>query len=201
MLDTRINGLLRPVVDAMGRVLAGSGMKADQVTLAAALAGTLGAVAVGLGATTAGLILLLLNRMGDGLDGAVARATAPTDRGGFLDISLDFWVYAAFPVAFAVLDPTRNALPAAVLLAAFLLNGTAFLAFAVMADRRGMVTSAQGLKSLYFLAGLAEGFETIVVFSACCLWPALFAWLAPAFACLCLASAASRVLTGWRLLA
>lgn len=40
----------------------------------------------------AGIFLLPLNRVGDGLDGAIARATAPTDRGGLLD----FWVYVAF---------------------------------------------------------------------------------------------------------
>ena len=201
MLDAKINGLLRPAVDAVGRRLAARGMMADNVTLFGAAVGGLGALAVALGATTAGLVLLLLGRLCDGLDGAIARASAPTDRGGFLDISLDFLVYAAFPLAFAVLDPGRNALAAALLLASFLLNGTAFLAFATMAERRGMVTSAQGLKSLYFLAGLAEGFETIVVFATCCLWPQAFVWLAPPFACLCLASAASRILTGWRLLA
>lgn len=201
MLDARINGLLRPMVDFVGRFLAARGVKADHVTLLGAAVGVMGAVSVGFGATTTGLLLLMLNRLCDGLDGAISRATSPTDRGGFLDISLDYVIYAAFPLAFGVLDPTTNALAAAFLLAAFLLNATAFLAFAVMADRRGMVTSAQGIKSLYFLSGLAEGFETIVVFSACCLLPSYFPWLASAFALLCLASAASRILTGWRLLA
>jgi len=40
---------------------------------------------------------LLANRVVDGLDGAVARATVATVRGAFLDIVLDFAFYAAFP--------------------------------------------------------------------------------------------------------
>ena len=82
-------------------------------------------------------------RFGDGLDGAIARATAPTDRGGFLDISLDFIVYAAIPLAFAIYDPAQNALSAAILLASFLANGGAFLAFARL-GRTGGASSRVG---------------------------------------------------------
>ena len=55
----------------------------------------------------------------------MARLTAPTDRGAFLDITLDFLFYASIPLAFAVADPAANALPAAVLLAAFIGTGSA----------------------------------------------------------------------------
>jgi hypothetical protein len=61
----------------------------------------------------------------------------PTDRGAFLDITLDFLFYASIPLAFALADPAANALPAAVLLAAFIGTGSSFLAFAVLAERRG----------------------------------------------------------------
>ena len=53
----------------------------------------------------AALLLFILNRLFDGLDGAVARATRRTDRGGFLDIVFDFAVYGAVPLAFALREP------------------------------------------------------------------------------------------------
>jgi len=103
--------------------------------------------------------------------------------------------------AFAVHDPSRNALAAAFLLAGFLANGTIFLTFSIMADRRGLVTMRQGHKSIYSLAGLAEGFETIVFMAAFCLFPAQFPVLAFVFAALCLVSAGGRLVLGWKMLA
>jgi hypothetical protein len=79
---------------------------------------------------------------------AIARATRPTDRGAFLDIALDFLVYAAVPLGFAAWDPHANAFPAAFLLASFVANGSAFLAFSTMAEKRGLMTARQGRKSI-----------------------------------------------------
>jgi len=76
------------------------------------------AIAIAMHAFWLGAALILVSRLLDGLDGAVARATTPTDRGGFLDITLDFLFYASIPLAFAVARPDANALAAAVLLAA-----------------------------------------------------------------------------------
>src|SRR4029453_12749984 len=102
--------------------------------------------------------------------GAVARATQRTDLGAFLDITLDFFVYAAVPLGFAAWSPHANALPAAFLLASFVANGSAFLAFSTMAEKRGITTTRQGRKSIYYLAGIAEGFETIAFMIAFCLF-------------------------------
>src|SRR5262249_33295944 len=147
------------------------------------------------------LVLLVANRICDGLDGAVARATQRTDRGAFLDITLDFLVYAAVPLAFATWNPQANALPAAFLLASFVGNGSAFLAFSIMAERHGLVTTRQGQKSIYYLGGMAEGFETIAFMAAFCLFPNDFPVLATAFATLCWVSLAGRLVLGWKLLA
>lgn len=200
MFDARIRPLIGPPLDALGRWLAALRVTADAMTIGGFLFGLLAACAIAIGRLDAALLLIGLNRIADGLDGAIARATEKTDRGGFLDIVLDFGFYAAVPLAFAVLDPAANALAAAFLLAAFLLNGAAFLAFALMAERRGMVTTAQGEKSLYYLAGLAEGAETILVFVAFCLVPTYFPLMALAFAGLCSVSAVARVGLAWRLL-
>ena len=200
MLDTRIRRLVDPVLSDLARRLVGRGIAADHVTIAGFLVGLTAAIAIAVGAAWLALVLFAANRLADGLDGAIARLTAKTDRGGFLDITLDFAIYAAVPFAFAVNDPAANALAAAALLASFLVNGVAFLAFALMAERRGLALVSSGERSLFFLAGLAEGTETVVVLAAMCLFPAAFAWLAWGFATLCLASAVARIGLGWRLL-
>ncbi|HRD85940.1 MAG TPA: CDP-alcohol phosphatidyltransferase family protein, partial [Rubrivivax sp.] len=58
---------------ALGRVLVDRGVGADVVTLAGFLVGVTGALAIAAGQALAGLVLLLLSRLCDGLDGAVAR--------------------------------------------------------------------------------------------------------------------------------
>jgi phosphatidylglycerophosphate synthase len=199
MIDGRIRALIDPPLARAGQRLAAAGVGADAISIGGCALGLCAALAVAFGQFTLALLLLVANRVGDGLDGAVARATRRTDRGAFLDITLDFLVYAAVPLGFAWNAPA-NALPAAFLLASYVANGSAFLAFSVMAERRGLETARQGQKSIYYLAGLAEGFETIAFMIAVCLFPAAFPVLATIFAALCLASAAGRLVLGWRLL-
>ena len=119
-------------------------------------AGITAAAAISFGASGVGLAFFLLGRLADALDGAVARLSTPTDRGGYVDIVADFAIYAAIPLAFAFADPAANALAAATLLASFIASGITFLAFAVFAAKRNMTTSAQGPKSIYYLAGIAK---------------------------------------------
>jgi phosphatidylglycerophosphate synthase len=197
MLDARIRPLIDPPLDALGRSLARLGLCADAVTLAGLSLGLGAALCITLRLDLAALALIVASRLADGLDGAVARATKPSDRGGFLDIVADFTFYGAIPLAFALRDPAANALPAAALLFAFYVNGAAFLAFAAPAARRGMETRAQGAKSLYYLSGLMEGTETILFFLAMALWPDGFVPLAWLFAALTLVSGAARVIQAW----
>jgi phosphatidylglycerophosphate synthase len=155
-------------------------------------------VAIALQAWWWGLALLLASRLLDGLDGSVARLTQPTDAGGFLDIALDFVFYAAIPLGFAVANPSANALPAAALLASFIGTGSSFLAFAAMAEKRGLTDTALPGKSFYFLGGFTEATETITVFAAMCMWPQHFPVLAYGFAVLCAVTTGMRVWWGYR---
>ncbi len=198
MLDRAAIALLRPALDRAAGRLVRWGIGADAVTLAGFAIGLGGALAIALGAPLAGLALILLSRLADGLDGAVARRTRPTDRGAFLDIALDFVFYASIPLAFAVADPAANALAAAVLLAAFVGTGSSFLAFAVLAERRGLKSEAYPKKGIYYLGGLIEATETLICFAAMCLWPGAFALLAYGFAALCGVTLATRIAAGWR---
>lgn len=200
MFDARLRPLIDPPLDAAGRSLSARGITADQLTLAGFAAGAAAGLAIAAGFFWLGLVLIALNRVADGLDGAVARATARTDRGGFLDITLDFAFYGLVPLAFAAHDPAANGLAAAAVLASFYVNGTAFLAFAVMAEKRGLSTARQGVKSLYYLTGIAEGAETIAVFLAWCLFPGWFAPIAYGFAAVTAVSALARIIGGARAL-
>ena len=148
----------------------------------------------------AGLALLLLGRLLDGLDGAVARQSTPTDQGGFLDITLDFIAYSGLVFAFALADPARNALASAYLTFAFVGTGSSFLAFAIMAAKRGIETEDQGKKSLYYLSGLTEGSETILFFVVACLLPGAFPPLAYAFGGLCWLTTIGRIASSLKVL-
>ena len=198
MLDRAALALLRPGLNGAARGLARLGVGADQVTLAGFAIGVGAAFAIGFGQFTLGLLLILASRLCDGLDGALARLSAPTERGGFLDITLDFLFYASIPLAFAFADPAANALAAAVLLAAFIGTGSSFLAYAAVAARLGRgASAAYPNKGLYYLGGLTEATETLTCFAAMCLWPTAFAPLAYGFAALCALTIATRLWAGW----
>ena len=193
MLDARLRRLIDPPLDRLSAPLAARGVSANAVTVAGFALGLAAAAAIASRAWLLGLALLLLNRLCDGLDGAVARRRGRTDLGGVLDIVLDFLIYAAVPFAFALADPAANGLAAAFLIFSFVGTGSSFLAYAIMAARRGVSTELRGRKSLYYLGGLTEGTETIVAFVLACLWPSLFPWIALIFGLLCWVTTATRI--------
>lgn len=197
MIDARLLPLQRALMVPPARWLVARGVRADQITVVGCAIGLLAALAAAFGFYGLALLGLVLNRLADGLDGAVARLTKPTDRGAFLDIALDFVFYAAFPIGFIMADPAANGLAGAVLVASFVLTGSSFLAFSVIAERRGLQAQDYPTKGIYYLGGLAEGAETIAVFVAFCLFPAAFAWIAWIFALACLVTAITRYVAGW----
>ncbi|KAA9007015.1 CDP-alcohol phosphatidyltransferase family protein [Histidinibacterium aquaticum] len=192
MLDAAARKLIDPPLNAAGARLARMGATADTVTLTGLALGLLACVAIWAGAFALAVALILLSRIADGLDGAVARASRRTDFGGYLDIAADFAFYGAVPLAFALHDP-ENALPAAFVLTSFYVNGTSFLGYAILAEKHRMETDAQGLKSLYFSNGLLEGTETIGFFLLICLFPTAFGPIAWIFGSLCFLTAILRV--------
>lgn len=197
MFDARLRPLIDPPLNAAGRRLAARGIGADAVTLTGMFAGLAAAAAIADGLYLTGLALILVNRLLDGLDGAVARAKGMTDFGGYLDIVADFVFYVAIPVGFAVAAP-GNLLAALLLVAAFALTGTSFLAYATLAAKRGVETAAHGRKSFFYSTGLAEGTETIACFVLMCLMPQHFVPIAAIYAALCLITVVQRSVTAWR---
>ncbi len=198
MFDRQMLALTKPIVDAAARQLNRLGIAANQVSLMGFALGMIAAVLIAHGEIKSAIVPLLLNRLLDGLDGAVARFSEPTDRGAFLDITLDFLFYAAVPLAFAFSNPERNALAGAVLLASFIGTGVSFLAYAIMAEKRGQKSTDYPSKSFYYLGGLTEGFETVACFVAMCIWPQHFAVIAYVYAGMCCVTTLTRLVAGWQ---
>lgn len=197
MFDARLRPLIDPPLNAAGRGLARAGITADGLTLAGMVIGLAAATVIALGYFGIGLALILANRLLDGLDGAVARATRMTDFGGYFDIVGDFVFYASIPVGFAIADPA-NQLPSVVLLGSFALTGTSFLAYAVIAAKRGVETQAHGRKSFFYNTGLAEGTETIIAFVLMALFPQQFPLIAWVYASLCAVTVLQRTISAWK---
>lgn len=197
MFDARLlplqHALLRPLAGAAVRI----GLRADTISLIGFAIGLAAVAAIALGHSRIGLALILLNRLFDGLDGAVARLAGPTDRGAFLDVAFDFVFYALVPLGFAIADPAANALAAATLIASFVGTGSSFLAFAAVAARRGRTATAFPAKGIYYLGGLTEGFETVAAFAIMCIFPASFAVLAYVFTAACAVTTLLRWHQGW----
>lgn len=198
MIDAALLPHLRRLLLPVARRMAALGIRADQVTLAGFGLGLLALPALWAGAYGLALAFILLNRLADGLDGELARLHGPTDRGAFLDIALDFLFYALVPLGFVLADPAQNAVAGAVLIASFIGTGSSFLAFAVIAERRGLTSAAFPKKGIFYLGGLTEGFETIAVFLLMCLFPAAFPVLALIFAAACFVTTALRWWQGWK---
>ena len=197
MLDKTLLPWLHSPLTHIARLLCRLGLTADMITLGGFVIGLAAMLALSQQYYLAGLVLMLTSRLCDGLDGILARLTRPTQRGAFLDITLDFIFYSAIPFGFALADPARNALPAAALIFSFIGTGTSFLAFAIMAAQRGITSAVYPSKGFYYLGGLTEATETLLCFSLMCLFPAYFCWLAWGFAALCLLTTVTRLAAGW----
>lgn len=197
MIDARILPLQKAALQPLAAFLAERGVRADTLSLIGFGAGLGAFLALSLGYWLTALVLILANRGMDGLDGAVARIHGPTDRGAYLDIALDMVFYALIPLGFAIAVPEVNALPAAVLIVSFVGTGSSFLAFSAVAAKLGRKAPEFPTKGIYYAGGLAEGFETIAIFVAMCLFPGQFAIIAYAFAALCVLTTVIRWRQAW----
>lgn len=199
MLDGVMRKLIDPPLNNLGVLLARAGISANAMTLFGLGMGLAAAVAIAASWFFLGLVLIIVSRLADGLDGAIARASKKTDFGGYLDITADFLFYGAIPFGFILANPAYNAIPGAFLLLAFYFNGGTFLGYAVLAEKHDLTTEQRGIKSLYFTDGLLEGTETIAFFIILVIWPSLFPVFAVIFAILTFVTATGRLLMAHRL--
>jgi phosphatidylglycerophosphate synthase len=199
MFDAAVRPLIDPPLARLADRFIAAGFSANAVTLIGFAVGMLAVPALAAGWYLVALLLILLNRLADGIDGAIARRQGATDLGGYLDILCDFIFYAAVPLGFALARP-ENGAAAAFLIFSFVGTGSSFLAYAVIASKRGLESARHGPKTIFYLGGLTEGTETILCFVAMCLFPVSFPALAYLFGTLCWITTAYRAATTWRLL-
>ena len=192
MFDAQLRPLIDRLLNPIGRGLVALGMTANQVTMIGAAFGLIAAGCVAAGLFYPALWFVIANRVIDGLDGAVARASRSSDFGGYLDIVSDFIFYSAIPLAFAVARP-ETALAAAFLIFSFIGTATSFLGFAILAEKHHVTTQIRGKKAFYYLGGLTEGAETILLFLAILVWPDHFSVMAIIFGILCWVTTGTRI--------
>lgn len=192
MFDAALRPWIDRCLDPVGRGLARIGVSANAVSWFGFGLGIAAAIAAAFGAPLTAALLILGNRLCDGLDGAVARAGGSSDLGAYLDITLDFIFYSAVPFGLAVADP-GHALAAAFLIFSFVGTGSSFLAFAIIAQKRGISTEVRGKKGFFYLGGLTEGGETIIFLLVAVLYPQVFVPLAWIFGLLCWVTTCTRV--------
>ena len=178
---------LRRVKDRIGEPLAARmrPVAPETVTVLALLTGLGCAVCAAMGLAVASLLLWLLSRGLDGLDGLLARQyNKQSDFGGYLDILLDYVVYAAVPLGLVLGHPTQqNYLALAIMLAVFYVNSASWMMLAAILEKRNAQlvydpASQRGLTTVVMPAGLVGAAETIIAYSLFLLFPGA---LAPLF--------------------
>ena len=197
MLDTPVRRRITPMLDRAAQAPGVRALSPGAVTAIGLLVGIGACVAAALGAWALALVLWLLNRTLDGLDGAIARRRGPTDLGGMLDFVADFVVYGGFVVGVAIAVPDARVACTA-LLAAYLLNNVALLSFASLVEKRRLEYGDE--RSLRFTPALTEGTETILAYVAFCLFPSHADVVAWVFCGLVMVSVAQRIALARRVL-
>ncbi|MGR5067329.1 MULTISPECIES: CDP-alcohol phosphatidyltransferase family protein [Vibrio] len=200
MLDRLSIKVIRWPLTQSAKLLDNRGVTANQITLFGFVLGCFALPALVTEQYTLALLFILLNRVCDGLDGALARIQGITDAGGFLDISLDFLFYSLIPFGFVLANPEQNAVAGAFLIFSFIGTGSSFLAFAIMASKRGIDNPVYTNKSLYYMSGLTEGTETIACFALLCLFPQHFDVIAYIFGTACWFTTFTRIYSGFHTL-
>ncbi len=209
MFDARLRQTLGPILDLVAARLDRPGITPDRLTVLALVTGLASAVTAATQLWWWALVLWLVSRLLDGLDGPLARrrfraaettATSPV-AGGFLDITADFVVYGSTVLGVAIGATAAYGAdwqPFAAVLLAYYVNGTAFLAFSSAAERSSH--QIDDGRSFSFLGGLAEGAETIAVHALWLILPEHASVIAIGWSVVVALSGAQRILTGYRVL-
>lgn len=196
-LCKRIANVFNSVINSIAKKLIKIGVSANFITILGFMIGIFAINFLSLERYGYALLCILINRVFDALDGAIARNTKVTDFGVFLDATLDYVFYAGVIFGFALANPFQNAVAAAFLLFAFASAACAMLAYAVIAYKNNSTQKLELEQSPFYLGGLAQGFETLIALVVLCIIPGWFLQIAIVLGILCLVKAFSIMVTAY----
>lgn len=173
MIDAYIRPFIDPPLTRIGVLVAKTKISANTVTLIGFIFGLTAMLSIALGYPALGGFFFILNRISDGLDGGVARATKMSDLGGYLDIMSDFIIYPGLPLAFCFYDPTFI-LPAAFLIFAMAGAMTSFLAYAVLCAKITLPTMPEVKNHSTTLEVFAKASRRSFFLALCAFFHSLF---------------------------
>lgn len=149
------------------------------------------------------LFLWVFSRLCDGLDGSMARLSGrQSEVGGYLDLVCDVVVYALFPLAAAAANGTPMVWRGVgFLLAAYYINLTCWSVLAAILEKRAATlekhkrqgNAPQRTTTVIMPRGIIEGFETVLIYTAFCIFPQIIWHLFVITAILTMLSALIRV--------
>ncbi|MEL6404331.1 MAG: CDP-alcohol phosphatidyltransferase family protein [Chloroflexota bacterium] len=179
MLDKQLRYVKEDVLTPVARTV-GEHFTPTQLTLIGGVIGIGAAVAGWQGMYVLGLGLWLVNRVFDGLDGAVARLfNKQSDIGAYIDIMVDATVYALVPIGLALAVNEQSVYIALTfMLGAFYVNMASWTYLSSLLEKRNRGASTSGeMTSVTMPDGLIEGTETIVFYTLFFLLPSFLTWL------------------------
>ena len=198
MFDRSIQRLTQKPLSFLGKFLLKI-FKPNQITIIGFFFGIVMCFLIFIHSYLLAILFLFINRLCDGLDGVMARQTSPSPLGAYLDIILDFIIYAAFVLVFS-LQNEINLLTGVFLLFSYICTGTTFLTQAIIQPQLDYSQQDHDdvkdeiPKSFIYASGLIEGSETIFFMFICLILPKAFPILGFLFGMLCLITAIARVI-------
>lgn len=215
--------ILAPVVTATPRWITPTA-----ITVTSLVPGLAAAWAASRGAWTLALVLFMVNRILDGLDGLIARERKETsDFGGYLDILIDFLVYAAIPIGasigameyggagsgaegsflvgsgFVIGVEGARWWSLVALLSVFYVNAASWMYLSAVIEKRRVgpsaaMPTATTPTTIVMPSGVVEGTETIIFYLLFLLLPQHLSLLFLAMALLTTIGIGGRVAWAWR---
>jgi phosphatidylglycerophosphate synthase len=199
MIDEPFRARFLPIAQPLVLALARAGVRPNHVTIFAFVLGVIAAVLVGAQRDLAALIVWIAGRIGDGLDGALARVTGQsTSFGGYLDITLDMAAYSAMVLGFAVHHP-QFAVGWAAVLVGYVVVITTTLALSDAANTVGRRVSETN-RTFQFTPAITEAGETNVMYALWLVFPAHIEWLVWVWTAALAATVVQRTYLAWRVL-
>jgi phosphatidylglycerophosphate synthase len=193
MFDTFMRRLKDRLIEPLAAPL--GSISPALLTILGLLTGLTAAFLATIGSVVPSLLVWLLSRLLDGLDGLVARRfNKQSDFGGYLDIVCDFAAYAAVPIGLTLAHPTTtNFIALTVMLASFYINAASWMYLSALLEKRAAHTSDTPT-SIIMPSGLIGATESITAFCVFLLFPAHIAPLFGIFSTLVFITVIQRLI-------